>query len=159
VVLWSPLTMTRPFHKTLRYFKLNGQNYDEWKKTVGRSFYVRGLAENVSMVAWLGWVIVLHYGYNTKIYPYFAFSENEKNGEGYTFSLTFWWSLWTWVCEVVAGWIVRRAMSWGWKFNVTSEAVGDFVKYPELFPASLLVMVHVLQNMLFSIVRVKFWWT
>lgn len=66
LVLWSPLTMTKTLWSALQVLGLNGQSYDQYKKTVGRSFFVRGLAENVSMVAWLGWVVVLHYGNNTK---------------------------------------------------------------------------------------------
>ncbi|KAI5777020.1 hypothetical protein EDC01DRAFT_431048 [Geopyxis carbonaria] len=154
VVIWSPITMTPLFHSIVHGLKLNGQNYPEWQKTVGRSFFVRGLAENVSMAAWLGWVIVLHYGYNTKVYPYFSF--NDKN-DPYTFSLTFWASLATWGCEIVAGWIVRRVMQYFFRFGVTEEAIKDFGRYPELFPAVVMVMVHVLQNMLFSIVRLRFY--
>lgn len=32
----------------------------------------------------------------------------------------------------------------------------DLASWPELLPTSLAVMVHVLQNMLFSMVRLKF---
>lgn len=154
VVIWSPLTMTDIFHRSLIWLNLNGQDYDEWKKTVGRSFYIRGLAESVSMVAWLGWVIVLHYGWNTKVYPYFSFKDKT---DPYTFSLTFWASLATWGCELVAGWIVRRIMKYAFGFHVTNEAVRDFCAFPELLPACMAVSLHVLQNMLFSIVRLRFY--
>jgi len=40
--------------------------------------------------------------------------------------------------------------------DVTGEAKQDLGTWPELLPTGVVVMVHVLQNMLFSIVRLKF---
>lgn len=132
VVLWTPLTMTTTFHRALTWLGLNDQDYAAWKKYVGRAFYIRGVAESVSMVAWLGWVVVLHYGWNTKIYPYFSF---RGESDPYTFSLTFWASVATWACELAAGYAVRRIMARCFRFDVTAEAVKDFKAFPELLPA------------------------
>jgi hypothetical protein len=68
------------------------------------------------------------------VYPYFSFSDRE---DPYTFELTFFASLATWACEMLAAWIVRRLVRYWFKFDVTAEAVGDFIKYPELVPACL----------------------
>lgn len=154
VVIWSPIMMTTQFHSFLRFLRLNYQPYTDWRKNIGRTFFLRGLAESISMVAWLGWVVVLHYGYNKKIYKYFSF---EDPSDPYTFRLTFWASLATWAAELCAGWIVRRLMERWFTFQVTKEAVGDFGKFPELMPAAGLVSVHVLTSMLLSIVRLKFY--
>lgn len=135
VILWNPLSMTETFHRMLGWLKVNGQTYDERKKNIGRSFYVRGLAECVSMIAFLGWVVVLHFGWNSSVYPYF-FNFQDKS-DPYTFELTFWASLATWVCEIVAGWVVRRIMMQCFQFGVTEEAVKDFGAFPELLPACL----------------------
>lgn len=59
--------MTEAVHRAFVVCGVNGQTYVEYRKFVGRSFWVRGLAENVSMLAWLGWVVGLHYGWNTKV--------------------------------------------------------------------------------------------
>lgn len=67
VVVWQPVSMTSAVHELLVACGVNGQTYAEYRKFVGRSFWVRGLAENVSMLAWLGWVVGLHYGWNTKV--------------------------------------------------------------------------------------------
>lgn len=67
VIIWQPLSMTRSVHAAFVACQINGQTYEEYRKFVGRSFWVRGLAENVSMLAWLGWVVGLHYGWNTKV--------------------------------------------------------------------------------------------
>jgi len=39
---------------------------------------------------------------------------------------------------------------------VTAEGKRDLAAWPELLPTGVVVMVHVLQNMLFSIVRLDF---
>lgn len=78
----------------------------------------------------MDWLLIL----GGQVYPYFSFSDKE---DPYTFSLTFYASLVTWGCEIVAGWIVRRVMELWFGFSVTKEAVEDFGKYPELVPACL----------------------
>jgi hypothetical protein len=119
------------------------------------------------MLAFLGSILVLHYGSNKDVYPYFAFEQIEfapqpdpisspiSDGR-YNFSLTLWASTITWACEMTAGWIVRRILWHGWGVDVTGEAKADMGVLPELLPTGVVVMVHVLQNMLFSIVRLRF---
>lgn len=119
------------------------------------------------MLAFLGSVVVLHYGSNKDVYPYFAFdrvtappppgsSPAIGDGDGYDFGLTFYASIVTYACEIIAAWIVRRILWYGWKMDVTGEAKQDLGTWPELLPTGVVVMVHVLQNMLFSIVRLRF---
>jgi hypothetical protein len=145
------------------------------------------------MMAFLGSVVVLHYGSNKDVYPYFAFDQAQNGtspstiaqnstyifvpsflkpfgdvggemrgslpidgGESYDFGLTFYASIVTWACEICAGWIVRRILWFGWKMDVTGEGKNDLGMWPELLPTGVVVMVHVLQNMLFSIVRLRF---
>jgi hypothetical protein len=122
------------------------------------------------MLAFLGSILVLHYGSNKDVYPYFAFDRDPNTppagepggdlpiggGEGYTFGLTFYASIVTWACEIIAGWVVRRLLWFGWKVDVTGEGKSDLAMWPELLPTGVVVMVHVLQNMLFSIVRLRF---
>lgn len=136
VIVWNPICMTPTYHSLLVWLRINGQPYEDWKKNVGRAFFLRGLAESISMIAFLGWCIVLHFGWNTKIYPYFSFKDSNDE---YTFELTFWASLATWGCEMAAGWVVRRVMRLAFGFRVTQEAVRDFGVYPELLPACLWV--------------------
>jgi hypothetical protein len=123
------------------------------------------------MLAFLGSILVLHYGANKDVYPYFAFDRAsqlpndggdgggnpwEGGGDDYDFGRTFYASSVTWGCEIVAGWIVRRILWFGWKMDVTGEGRRDLGMWPELLPTGVVVMVHVLQNMLFSIVRLRF---
>lgn len=112
------------------------------------------------MLTFLGSILVLHYGSNKDVYPYFAFDgtgpDGQKDGEKYDFGLTFYASIVTWACEIVAGWVVRRILWFGWRVDVTGEGKTDLAMWPELLPTGVVVMVHVLQNMLFSMVRLRF---
>lgn len=149
VIIYHPLSMTPLFHKVYTRLGLTNQTYREYQKFLGRSFFVRGLAENVTMLAWLGWVLALHYGWNREVYPYFSFDE-------FNFKLTFYASLVTWACELAAGWCVRWILRRGFGFEVMGEGIKDLVGFDGLLPAVLAVQVHVLQNMLVSIARLRF---
>lgn len=118
------------------------------------------------MLAFLGSILVLHYGTNKDVYPYFAFEQDGSDGNGrslpigggekYNFSLTLWASMVTWGCEIAAGWVTRRILWFGWGIDVTGEAKADMGLLPELLPTGVVVMMHVLQNMIFSIARIRF---
>ncbi|KAG0651858.1 hypothetical protein D0Z07_0800 [Hyphodiscus hymeniophilus] len=191
LILLAPLTISKPFHYLLTLVSINNQTLPSYQKFCARNIFIRGLAENVSMMAFLGSVVVLHYGGNKDVYPYFAFDQARNGtspsdlfrqsdyllklsflkpygnddtgggfpldgGESYDFGLTFYASIVTWACEIFAGWIVRRILWFGWKVDVTGEGKNDLGMWPELLPTGVVVMVHVLQNMLFSIVRLRF---
>lgn len=88
------------------------------------------------MIAFLSWVAVLHYGPNRAAYSYFDFPDvDDGTGDHYTFKLTFWASGIVWACEIAAGWITRRSVSWLYGVRVTEEGIRDLEKYPELVVA------------------------
>lgn len=171
--------MSSYYHSLLHLIGLNNQPYPLYQKFAGRSIFIRALAENVSMLSFLGQVAVLHYGGNKDVYPYFAFDDTDPSSGGgssspgwwpggpgsgdgnsnqqvYDFNLTFWASSVTWVCELTAAWMVRRIVGWIYKFDVNREGRSDLGAWPELLPTGCVVMVHVLQNMIFGIVRLGF---
>lgn len=153
LILFHPLTMSSPFHSFLHLLKLNNQPYPLYQKYSGRTLFIRSIAESTSMIAFLGQIVVLHYGHNKEMYPYFAFDDPVQE---YTFELTFYASSVTWACELLAAWIVRRVVHRLFAFNVSEEGRRDLSEWPELVPTCAAVGVHVLQNMLFSIVRLQF---
>jgi hypothetical protein len=163
LIILFPLTMSKPYHYILTLLSINNQTLSAYQKFAARNIYIRSLAECVSMLAFLGSILVLHYGANKDVYPYFAFdkvtdapSDSPFSGDAYDFGLTFYASIVTFACELVAAWIVRRILWYGWKMDVTGEAKQDLSMWPELLPTGVVVMVHVLQNMFFSIVRLRF---
>ncbi|EPQ64234.1 Bgt-1222 [Blumeria graminis f. sp. tritici] len=171
-IILTPLFMWKKFHRVLTLLFMNNQSLEQYQKFCTRNIYIRSLAESVSMMAFLGSILVLHYGPNQDVYPYFTFdramNQNSSSlgvsnyspnssGDDYDFSLTFYASIVTFACEIVAAWIVRRIVWFGWHINVTEEAVQDLATWAELLPTVVVVMVHVLQNMLFSIIRLRFY--
>lgn len=148
LILLAPLTFSAPFHSLLTFLGFNGQSYTAYQKFCTRNIFLRGLSENVSMLTFLGSILVLHYGANKDVYPYFAFDipisplpTNQTLSSiahnlfpsiphiphhlpssdiplsnatpQYDFRLTFYASIVTWGCEIVAGWITRRILWWG----------------------------------------------
>ncbi|KAK1755236.1 hypothetical protein QBC47DRAFT_402583 [Echria macrotheca] len=152
LIIVTPLLMSSTFHWFLSVIGVNGQSYGTYQKLCVRNVFIRFLAENASMLAFLGSVVVLHFGANKDVYPYFAFD----GAAGAEFSLTFYASSITWACELAASFIVAGLIRWIYGVSVVTEGKLDFAVWPELLPTSVAVVLHVLQNMLFTIVRLQF---
>ncbi|GAB1310232.1 hypothetical protein MFIFM68171_00442 [Madurella fahalii] len=155
LIIFTPLLMSAPFHWFLTVIGVNGQSYGSYQKICIRNIFIRFLAENASMLAFLGSVVVLHFGANKDVYPYFAFDGTDET-EDYDFNLTFYASSITWACELAASFIVAGLIRLIYKVSVVTEGKLDFAVWPELLPTCVAVMLHVLQNMLFSIIRLQF---
>ncbi|SPQ17994.1 766c2110-6a98-414c-8f04-bd692192055c [Thermothielavioides terrestris] len=155
LIIVTPILMSAPFHWFLSAIGVSGQSYGSYQKMCIRNVFIRFLAENASMLAFLGSVVVLHFGANKNVYPYFAFDGTEDT-EDYDFNLTFYASTITWGCELVASFLVSGLIRWIYKVSVVTEGKLDFIVWPELLPTCVAVMLHVLQNMLFSIIRLQF---
>ncbi|KAI0538770.1 hypothetical protein GGR58DRAFT_512892 [Xylaria digitata] len=153
LIILTPLTMTKTYHRTLTMLGLTGQSYGSYQKICTRNVFIRLLAENVSMLTFLGSILVLHFGPNTDVYPYFAFDDPD---EPYNFNFTLVASAITWACEILAGIVLRGLIRWVFGVNANIEGRMDLAVWPELLPTSVAVMLHVLQNMLFSIIRLQF---
>ncbi|KAK0391958.1 hypothetical protein NLU13_1456 [Sarocladium strictum] len=156
LVIITPLMMTRLFHRLLTLLGINGQTYASYQKLQARNVFIRFLAENASMATFLGSVLVLHFGPNKEVYPYFAFDRESRADEMYDFDLTFYASIVTWACELVASVAVRGLIRLGFGVDIGLEGKLDLAVWPELLPTCVAVMLHVLQNMLFSIIRLQF---
>ncbi|KAH6650966.1 hypothetical protein F5144DRAFT_480545 [Chaetomium tenue] len=155
LIIVTPIFMSAPFHWFLSVIGVNGQSYGSYQKMCIRNVFIRFMAENASMLTFLGSVVVLHFGANKDVYPYFTFDSTEEDG-GYNFGLTFYASTITWACELAASFIVDWLIRWIYKVSVVTEGKLDFIVWPELLPTCVAVMLHVLQNMLFSIIRLQF---
>ncbi|PFH57984.1 hypothetical protein XA68_14308 [Ophiocordyceps unilateralis] len=154
LVVLTPLSMTRRCHRALVRTGLNGQSYGSYQKLQARNVFIRFLAENASMATFLGSIVVLHFGANRDVYPYFALDDVD---EPYDLALTLWASSVTWACEVVASLAVRSLIRLCFEVDVGLEARQDLAVWPELLPTCVTVTLHVLQNMMFSIIRLQFY--
>ncbi|KOS18986.1 Uncharacterized protein ESCO_000542 [Escovopsis weberi] len=152
LVIFTPLMMTPLFHRAMTVCGLTDMSYGTYQKLQTRNMFIRFLAENTSMATFLGSILVLHFGANKDVYPYFAFDDDAE----YDFNLTFYASCVTWGCELVASVVVRGLIALCFGVDVGLEGKRDLAVWPELLPTSVAVMLHVLQNMLFSIIRLHF---
>lgn len=155
LIFLTPLTMSPLWHRIIRALGFTTQTYPSYQKVCARNVYIRSLAENASMAAFLGSVLVLHFGANKDVYPYFAFDATGRD-EDYDFNLTFYASSVTWACELVAALVLRGLIRLFYGVDVGAEGKLDLAVWPELLPTSVAVILHVLQNMLFSIIRLQF---
>ncbi|KAK3336690.1 hypothetical protein B0T19DRAFT_47007 [Cercophora scortea] len=159
LIIVTPILMSARTHWVLSLLGLNGQSYGAYQKMCMRNVFIRFVAENASMLAFLGAVVVLHFGPNKDVYPYFAFDDNnddEPTNGFFDFGLTFYASSITWACELAASFIVAGLIRFIYGVSVVTEGKLDFAVWPELLPTSVVVVLHVLQNMLFTIVRLQF---
>ncbi|KKY35025.1 putative conserved fungal protein [Diaporthe ampelina] len=160
LIILTPILLSAPVHWLLTAIGVNGQSYAAYQKVGVRNVFIRFVAENASMLCFLGSVATLHFGANKAVYPYFSFDEDDSSVSGdpydYTFELTFYASAVTWACELAASCIVAGLIKWIYGVNVVTEGSLDLAVWPELLPTSVVVVLHVLQNMLFSIVRLQF---
>lgn len=150
VLINYPIRMSKLVHRITTWFG-SRRPYSEYCKNVGRSFFIRNLAENVSMVGFLCWVNVLHFGPNSRVYPYFdPFDPGLDQSTSYPLTISA--SLGVWGCEIFSAFLTRRAFKAIYNHSVTREAVQDFYRYPDIIWAMVLVTIHVLQDMLLALI-------
>jgi hypothetical protein len=152
IVLVLPLFMTEQVHRWGVVWWGENRSLKEYRVQLGRNLFLRNIAENVTMISFLGWLLVLHYGPNNSFYPYFQFNEP---GQVYNVNLTVFASLIVWGSEIMAGFITRLTLKRYFHLSVTREAVKDFKRYPDLIVVMILVVIHILQDMLLSLVRIS----
>jgi hypothetical protein len=154
VCIFYPVRMSAKVHEKLCSWFGMTQDYESYKKTVGQIFYARTIAENVTMVGFLCWMNLLHFGPNAPVYPYFQFEGYP--GDPYTYRLTMICSVGVWATELFAAYVTRWSFKRFYKHSITREAVLDFQRYPDTVLAMMLVSVHVMQAMLLALFHLEF---
>ncbi|CAG8532456.1 8268_t:CDS:2 [Acaulospora morrowiae] len=128
-------------------------DYEQYKKQCGRSFFIRNLAENATMLGFICWIWIIRFGPNYDVYPYFKFNEV---GNEFNFDLTLQASCVIWAFELVSNAITRLTYRKMFKHNISKEAVEDFKTYPEMIVALIVIIIHVLQDMLMALLSLHF---
>ncbi|ORX38362.1 hypothetical protein BD324DRAFT_620547 [Kockovaella imperatae] len=154
VVIIFPLQMTRLYHRALQIMIGYPATWEDHAENVASSFYCRGLAQNVTMLGFLGWLTILHFGPNAQVYPFFRFSPTPE--DPYTFPLTFTASCAIWGSELVSSFIARQVMLYAFKIDVSQVGMDEMREYPELVPACGWASVHVSMNILMFLIRLNF---
>ncbi|KAK4704473.1 hypothetical protein P7C70_g1740, partial [Phenoliferia sp. Uapishka_3] len=135
--------------------------------------YLRNLSENVTMVAFLGWVFsssrfallptklttlsrqltILHFGPNKPLYPFFSF---ESDTDPYNYRLTAIASLIIWATELGSSFLARLVIWFAYKLDVTNIGLDHFREHPELVVACVWCSIHVLSDILLFLIKLNF---
>ncbi|KAL7422331.1 hypothetical protein Q5752_002977 [Cryptotrichosporon argae] len=154
VVLVFPLQMTRAWHRALQLLVGYPHPWQDHVESVAGGFYCRSLAQNVTMVGFLGWLSILHFGPNSQIYPFFKFTPTPD--DPYTFPLTFVASLTIWASELASSFVARVVMRLAFGVDVSQVGLNEMREYPELVPACGWASVHVSMNILMFLIKLNF---
>jgi len=152
VCIFYPLCMTRKVHEYLVSYLGLQKDYEEYQKQCGRSFFIRNLAENATMLGFICWIVIIHYGPNNQVYPYFNFDDDN----GFDFDLTLKASCIIWAFELASSAITRKIYKKLFNHDISDEAVKDFRSYPEMVVTMIVIIIHVLQDMLLALLSLKF---
>ncbi|GAA5900190.1 hypothetical protein JCM8208_002045 [Rhodotorula glutinis] len=153
VVVWYPLSMSKTVWRLLRWSTGLEQDWDEYAASKGEELYLRNLSESVTMIAFLGWLSILHWGPNRAIYPFFAF---DNRWDPYTYRLTLTASLVIYAAELVSSWLARIVCWLAYGVDVTNLGLNQFREHPELVVACVFTSCHVLSDMLLFLVKLNF---
>ncbi|KAE8230062.1 hypothetical protein CF326_g4943 [Tilletia indica] len=153
VCIWYPFSMSGFCHRIVQYFNPEPKSWEEYVEAVGLAFYLRNLAQNTTMIAFLGWVSILHFGNNQQLYPFFAFAD--KN-DPYNYQLTMLGSLAIWASELFTSFVAREICKWAFHVDVTALGLDEMRAYPEIVPTCVWSTIHVLMDMLFFLIKLNF---
>ena len=66
VCVWYPFNMTPMWLRVLNRFSARPLSHEEHLKKISLYFYLRKMAQNTTMLAFLGWLSILHFGINRR---------------------------------------------------------------------------------------------
>lgn len=151
VVAWYPISMSKTCWRILHRTIGVEPEWEEYAMNRGTELYIRNLSENVTstsrldpysedpqrltlsprvVVAFLGWVAILHLGPNRAIYPFFAFDDP---GDPYTFRLTLSASSVIFAAELFASYLARLTCWIAYGIDVTNLGLDHFREHVSLF--------------------------
>lgn len=152
VCLWYPLTMSPLWLKFLNRFNSRQVPWEEHAEKISLFFYLRNIAQHTTMLAFLGWLSILHFGINQPLYPFFAFDDDDP----YNYKLTMLGSLVIWASEFASIWVTTGICWLLYGVNMAQVGLAEMRLYPELVPTCVWTSLHVLMNMLFFLIQLNF---
>ncbi|PWZ02210.1 hypothetical protein BCV70DRAFT_198486 [Testicularia cyperi] len=153
VCIWYPFSMSGFCHRVVQYFNPSPRSWEEYVEGVGLAFYLRNLAQNTTMLAFLGWVSILHFGSNQPLYPFFAY---DNKHDPYNYQLTMLGSLAIWGSELLSSFVARQICYFAYRVDVTNLGLDEMREFPELLPTISWAAVHTLMDMLLFLIKLNF---
>ena len=102
VCLWYPFTMSKLYFRIVSWLSRRRSSWEEHIERVGLFFYLRNLVQHTTMLSFLGWLSVLHFGVNQSLYPFFA---SDEGRDPFNYRLTVMGSFAIWAAETVSVWM------------------------------------------------------
>uniref|UniRef100_V5ERJ1 Uncharacterized protein n=1 Tax=Kalmanozyma brasiliensis (strain GHG001) TaxID=1365824 RepID=V5ERJ1_KALBG len=153
ICIWYPLSMSKTCHRVVQYFNPSPRSWEEYVESVGLAFYLRNLAQNTTMLAFLGWVSILHFGSNQPLYPFFAY---DNKHDPYNYQLTMLGSMAIWASELCSSFVARQICYWAFRVDVTNLGLDEMREFPELLTTIGWGSVHTLMDMLLFLIKLNF---
>ncbi|CBQ73051.1 conserved hypothetical protein [Sporisorium reilianum SRZ2] len=153
VCIWYPVSMSRLCHRVVQYFNPSPRSWEEYVESVGLAFYLRNLAQNTTMLAFLGWVSILHFGSNQPLYPFFAY---DNKHDPYNYQLTMLGSVAIWGSELLSSFVARQICYLAFRVDVTNLGLDEMREFPELLTTIGWGSVHTLMDMLLFLIKLNF---
>ncbi|KAN0061826.1 hypothetical protein ACQY0O_005819 [Thecaphora frezii] len=153
VCIWYPFSMSSICHRITQYFNPQPKSWEEYVESVGLAFYLRNLAQNTTMLAFLGWVSILHFGSNQQLYPFFAY---DNKHDPYNYQLTMLGSLAIWGSELASSYVARVICYFAFEVDVTNLGLDEMREFPEVLTTIGWGAVHTLMDMLLFLIKLNF---
>ncbi|EPQ28541.1 uncharacterized protein PFL1_03845 [Pseudozyma flocculosa PF-1] len=153
VCIYYPFSMSSICHRITQYFNPQPKSWEEYVESVGLAFYLRNLAQNTTMLAFLGWVSILHFGSNQQLYPFFAY---DNKHDPYNYQLTMLGSLAIWGSELASSYVARLICYWAFEVDVTNLGLDEMREFPEVLTTIGWGAVHTLMDMLLFLIKLNF---
>ncbi|PWN53459.1 hypothetical protein IE53DRAFT_324750 [Violaceomyces palustris] len=153
VCIWHPFSMSSFCHRVSQYFNPKPKSWEEYVESLGLSFYLRNLAQNVTMLAFLGWVSILHFGSNQQLYPFFAY---DNKHDPYNYRLTILGSLAIWGSELMSSFVARMICKYAFSVDITNLGLDEMRSNPEILSTNVWTSIHVQMDMLLFLIKLNF---
>lgn len=148
VCLWYPFCMSQTWLWILNRFSSRPISHGMHVEKISLYFYLRTIAQHTTMLAFLGWLSLLHFGINQPLYPFFAFDDNDP----YNYRLTMLGSLAIWASEMISNLFTALLCRAFYGVHAAHLGLAEMCLYPELVPTLVWTSLHVLMNMLFFLI-------
>lgn len=151
VLFYYMIFMSKSIYNiSVKWFGTKGNAYMEYIRNIGRSYYLRNIAENATMFGFIIWMNVLYWtDYNKDIFPYFKFNTED---DYYSYKVTMLSYLGIWMCELFTTWICRSCMKRFFNLDISRESLVDFLKYPDVVAGMFWVILHVEMDCLLALI-------
>lgn len=143
-----PITMSTSWYNFCFQFAGYSRPYEDHVRSVGRSYFLRNVAETASLFTFLFCLPVLHLGPNSPFYPLYQYDDSVYPLK---FSLTMIYALVALTVEQATAFMTRRHIFIYHKVNVLQNAKREFQRCKSLLFTFIVIIVMVQMDTVISL--------